>query len=161
MTLNTFVIHRHSAERSTSFRDFTVRRDKVRKALCWLKENNQYYIDIIIDDNVLCTLPDDGSIDDLLPQVRDAENRLQHVDDELHDADRLDGETDDTIVRNFVPSPFPLRSENHVIDDALERMKSETGPIIWPNIGNTAINIWVYCSRLPNSTVYPTGSADL
>lgn len=52
-------------------------------------------------------------------QVRDAENRLQHVDDELRDADRLDSETDDTIVRNFIPTSFPLRSENHVIDDAM------------------------------------------
>ncbi len=67
-TLDTLVVRRHSAERSTSFRDFTVRCDKVRKAFCWLKENNRYYTDIIIDDNVLCTLPDDGSIDDLLPQ---------------------------------------------------------------------------------------------
>ena len=65
------------------------------------------------------TLPDDGSIDDLLSQVCDAENRLQHVDDELHDADRLDTETDNTIVQNFIPAPFPLRSENHVINDAL------------------------------------------
>ncbi|PKC07493.1 hypothetical protein RhiirA5_237078, partial [Rhizophagus irregularis] len=73
-TLDTLIVCRSSAESSTSFRDFTVRRDKVRKALCWLKRNNQYYADIIIDDNVLRTLPDEGSIDDLLPQVRDAEN---------------------------------------------------------------------------------------
>ena len=39
-TLDTLVVRHHSAERSTSFRDFTVRHDKVRKALCWLKENN-------------------------------------------------------------------------------------------------------------------------
>ncbi|PKY46255.1 hypothetical protein RhiirA4_300765, partial [Rhizophagus irregularis] len=61
-TLDTLVVRRSSAERSTSFRDFRVCRDKVRKALCWLKENNRYYADIIIDDNVLRTLPDEGSI---------------------------------------------------------------------------------------------------
>ena len=65
-TLDTLIVRRSSAESSTSFRDFTVRRDKIRKALCWLKRNNRYYADIIIDDNVLRTLPDEGSIDDLL-----------------------------------------------------------------------------------------------
>ena len=117
--MDTLVVRRHSAERSTSFRDFTVYCDKVRKALCWLKENNRYYANIIIDDNVLRTLSDDGFINNLLLQVCDAENRLQHVDDELHDADHLDGKTDNTIVWNFIPSPFPLRSENYVIDNAL------------------------------------------
>ncbi|CAB4417166.1 unnamed protein product [Rhizophagus irregularis] len=97
-TLDTLIVRRSSAESSTSFRDFTVRRDKVRKALCWLKRNNRYYADIIIDDNVLRTLPDEGSIDDLLSQVRDAENRLHHVDYEPRDADRLD---DDTAINEF------------------------------------------------------------
>ncbi|PKY63442.1 hypothetical protein RhiirA4_492382, partial [Rhizophagus irregularis] len=106
------------------------RRDKVRKALCWLKRNNRYYANIIIDDNVLRTLLNKGSIDDLLPQVRDAENRLHHVDYEPRVTDRLDGETDDTIIRNFIPAPFPLCSENHVIDDAFTRIQSETGPVM-------------------------------
>ncbi|CAG8756587.1 470_t:CDS:2 [Rhizophagus irregularis] len=88
---------------------------------------DQYYADIIIDDNVLRTLPDEGSIDDLLPQVRDAENRIHHVNYELRDANRLNSETDNTIIRNFIPAPFPLCSENHVIDDALAHMQSEPG----------------------------------
>ncbi|CAG8606715.1 20363_t:CDS:2 [Rhizophagus irregularis] len=153
-TLDTLIVCRSSAESSTSFRDFTVRRDKVRKALCWLKRNNQYYADIIIDDNVLRTLPDEGSIDDLLPQVRDAENRLHHIDYEPRDADHLD---------ELYFSPFPLRNENHVIDDALARMQSETGPVMWPNIDDTAINEfntpgYIACAF---PTLYPTGSADL
>uniref|UniRef100_U9SKQ4 Helitron helicase-like domain-containing protein n=1 Tax=Rhizophagus irregularis (strain DAOM 181602 / DAOM 197198 / MUCL 43194) TaxID=747089 RepID=U9SKQ4_RHIID len=101
---------------------------------------DQYYADIIIDDNVLRTLPDEGSIDDLLPQVRDAENRIHHVNYELRDANRLNSETDNTIIRNFIPAPFPLCSENHVIDDALAHMQSEPGPVMWPNINDTAIN---------------------
>ncbi|RGB30604.1 hypothetical protein C1646_765130 [Rhizophagus diaphanus] len=104
---DTLIVHRSSAESSTSFRDFTVHRDKVRKALCWLKRNNRYYANIIIDDNILCTLPDKGSIDDLLPQVHDAVNRLHHVNYESCNADRLDSETDNTIIQNFIPT-FPF-----------------------------------------------------
>ncbi|GBC42713.2 uncharacterized protein LOC105316640 [Rhizophagus irregularis DAOM 181602=DAOM 197198] len=127
----------NSAESSTSFRDFTVHRDKVRKALCWLKRNNRYYANIIIDDNVLCTLPDEGSIDYLLSQVRDAENRLHHVDYKLHDADRLDSET----------------------DDALAHMQSESGSVMWPNIDDTAINEFNMPGYIARAfpTLYPTG----
>ncbi|EXX52124.1 hypothetical protein RirG_255710 [Rhizophagus irregularis DAOM 197198w] len=140
-TLDTLIIRRSSAESSTSFRDFTVHRDKVRKALCWLKRNNRYYANIIIDDNVLCTLPDEGSIDYLLSQVRDAENRLHHVDYKLHDADRLDSET----------------------DDALAHMQSESGSVMWPNIDDTAINEFNMPGYIARAfpTLYPTGSADL
>ncbi|CAB4484568.1 unnamed protein product [Rhizophagus irregularis] len=104
----------------------------------------------------------DRSIDDLLSQVRASENRLHHVDYKSHDADHLDSETDDTIIRNFIPVPFLLRSENHVINDAFARMQSETG-LMWPNIDDIAINEFNTPEYIARAfpTLYPTGSADL
>ena len=109
------------------------------------------------------TLPDEGSIDDLLLQVHDTKNRLHHVDYEHRDADRLDSETDDMIIQNFIPAPFPLRNENQVIDDALARMQSETSPVMWPNIDDTAINEFNTPGYIAYTfpTLYPIGSADL
>ncbi|GBB89442.1 hypothetical protein RclHR1_16110006 [Rhizophagus clarus] len=137
--------------------------DKIKQALCWLKENNQYYSDIIIDDDILRTLPEDSSIDEYLPQIHDAENRLQLVNDEICDTDRLDGKTDDTIIQNFIPAPILSRNENCIIDDALTRMQSESGPVMWPNIGGTAINEFNTPGYIAHvfPTLYPTGSADL
>ena len=63
-SLDVLVIRRQSADNSEAFRDFKVRRIKVAHALVWLKENNRYYADIIIDHKVLQSLPIDGSIDD-------------------------------------------------------------------------------------------------
>src|SRR5688572_643997 len=37
--------------------DLRIRRDKVNRALNWLKENNRYYTDIITDHEVLRILP--------------------------------------------------------------------------------------------------------
>ncbi|GBB92622.1 hypothetical protein RclHR1_20340001 [Rhizophagus clarus] len=74
--LDTLVVCRQSAEGSMSFKDFTVRCDKIKQAFCWLKENNRYYSDIIIDDDILRTLPENSSINEYLPQIHDAENRL-------------------------------------------------------------------------------------
>ncbi|RGB21683.1 hypothetical protein C1646_777509 [Rhizophagus diaphanus] len=87
------------------------------------------------------------SVDVLLPQVRDAENRLHHVDYKPRDANCLD---------KLYSSPFPLCSENHVIDDALARMQSETGP-------DTAINEFNMPGYIARTfpTLYLTGSADL
>ena len=47
------VVHYQSANNSAGFRNFKVCRAKVVRALCWLKENNCYYEDIIIDDEIL------------------------------------------------------------------------------------------------------------
>ncbi len=49
---------------------FHVRREHVRKALLWLKENNLLYHDIIISDNNLSNLPSDGVPNEILSTVR-------------------------------------------------------------------------------------------
>ncbi|GET01250.1 uncharacterized protein LOC113214878 [Rhizophagus clarus] len=49
-------------------------------------------------------------------------------------------ETDDMIIQNFIPAPIPSRNENCIIDDVLTRMQSESGSVMWLNIGGTAIN---------------------
>ncbi|KAK0234495.1 hypothetical protein EDD85DRAFT_955310 [Armillaria nabsnona] len=49
---------------------FHVRREHVRKALLWLKENNPLYHDIIISDDNLSDLPSDGVPNEILSTVR-------------------------------------------------------------------------------------------
>src|SRR6266540_2893187 len=51
--LDVLVVRHQSATNSGIFRDFRVRRAKVILALNWLKKNNYYYVDIIIDYKVL------------------------------------------------------------------------------------------------------------
>ncbi|PKY12906.1 hypothetical protein RhiirB3_322927, partial [Rhizophagus irregularis] len=58
LSLEILIIRRHSASDLTAFRDFTVRRAKVTRALQWLKANNRYYADIIIDEEALQSLPE-------------------------------------------------------------------------------------------------------
>ncbi|GBB90825.1 hypothetical protein RclHR1_17900007 [Rhizophagus clarus] len=128
-----------------------------------LKENNRYYSDIIIDDDILYTLPEDSSIDEYLLKIHDAENRLQLVKDKICNTDYLDGETDDTIIRNFILASISSRNENCIINDALTHMQSESGPVMWLNIGGTAINEFNTPGYIARAfpTLYPTSSADL
>src|SRR3954462_2624712 len=69
-TLDVLVVRRQLGNDSTSFRDFNVRRSKVANALIWLKLNNRYYENIIIDTKTLQFLPKNGSIITLLPKSR-------------------------------------------------------------------------------------------
>lgn len=49
---------------------FRVRRDRVRTALAWLKENNPIYVDITISDDHLQELPEDGIPDELIMSAK-------------------------------------------------------------------------------------------
>ena len=44
-----------------SHKDFRVKREKVWRALSWLKKNNRYYTNIEIDVNTVASLPEDGA----------------------------------------------------------------------------------------------------
>lgn len=76
--LDVLGICRQSASNLEAFRDFKVRRDRVTRALIWLKENNSYYADIIIDYGAFQSLPLDGSIDD---RLRDINNDDENEDE--------------------------------------------------------------------------------
>jgi|SRR6266540_6064271 len=96
-SLDILIIHCQSANDPMKFKNFTVHRAKVARALLWLKKNNCYYSDIIIDDKILQSLPENDSIIDQLRQFQDA----RITDEDLNE----DESGDDTIMHNFVPSP--------------------------------------------------------
>ena len=150
-SLDVLVIRRQSANNSAGFRDFKVRRAKVARALCWSKENNRYYEDIIIDNEILQSLPVDGSIDDQLQNTR------------IVDEDLDDDENDDVITRTFVPLLPSAHREDVAIQNTLDRIQNENSPMEWPQIDNHPINEfqtpgYIACAF---PTLYPTGCADL
>src|SRR6266498_97647 len=137
---------------STAFRQFNVRRTKVARALLWLKKNNRYYSDIIINNEVLQSLPVDGPIDD---QLRKSQMNAEEFDDE--------GNEDSVITRTFVPILPLARSENVAIKNTLNHVQNEIDPIIWSQIDSHPVNEfqtpgYIACAF---PALYPTGSADL
>ena len=153
--LDVLVIRQQSASNSaasTAFRQFNVCYTKVAHALLWLKNNNRYYSDIIIDNEVLQSLPVDGPIDD---QLQKSQMNAEEFDDE--------GNEDSVITRTFVPILPSARSENVAIKNTLNRVQNEIDPIIWPQIDSHPVNEfqtpdYIVCAF---PALYPTGSADL
>ncbi len=94
--MDVLVIRCQSANDATAFRDFTVWWNKVDNTLLWLKANNYYYKDIIIDNKILQRLLKNGSIIDQFLQIQN-----NQITDENHsDINEI---RDELISYTFVP----------------------------------------------------------
>ena len=61
------------------YKDFKVSRKKVDVWLRWLKENHESYADVVINDNALSALPENGNIVDQLPSMNEAAQLNQAI----------------------------------------------------------------------------------
>ena len=139
-SLDLLVVRRYT-ENGSNFRDFQVHREKVMRALLWLKANNIYYRDIDIDNNILQKLPENGSIAEQLPQV--SSNKAHH-EEEGPNEQHEDGIEDDEArftSQTFVPMLHTGHSENNTINEVLHRMQHDR-PVHenWPHNEDTPVD---------------------
>ena len=116
-----------------------------------MKSNNKYYEDINIDYKTIQSLPEHGSVINLLPQIQ--------TEDSQHD-DENEG---DMISSTFIPSITPTLRKSTAINDTLNRMQNNDIPIMWPEIDNNPINEFQTPGYIARAfpTLYPYGKADL
>jgi len=138
---------------------FRVRSARVRDALAWLKTNNQYYHDIIIDNDVIANLPIDGDVSHLLPNLLAEEPR------DGSDADT--GEPNNIIERSCFPS-VPVVNLPQVIERNLRQVANDQDEDIfeagdWPDLENNPLNEFssegMICKAFP--VLFPYGRGDL
>ncbi len=103
---------------------------------------------------MLKSLPDNGLIDDYLPKVQKTSD--DHLDND-------ENETEDMVIRNFIPATPTSHRENDAISDALARMQTKTIPIEWPNIDGNPVNEFHTPGYITRAfpTLYLYGNADL
>ena len=145
------VIRHQSASNSEAYRDFNVRHVKIARALYWLKENNDYYADIIIDNEILLSLPINGSIDGHFKSTQIADEDLNGEDE------------GDVVIHTFVPLLPSAYREDIAIQNTFDRVQNETCPIEWPHINNNPVNEFQTSGYITCAfpTLYPTEQADL
>ena len=68
-SLDVLLVRKPHARSPNDYKDFRVRKVKVLAFLRYLKENNPYYADVVIQPSALVDLPADGDISDRLPHV--------------------------------------------------------------------------------------------
>ena len=155
-TLDVLVVRRHSSD-GRAFKDFNVRRSIVSRALHWLKLNNRYYSNIVIDEEVLRSLPENGSLNDQIPQLEDKGGEIGGESDD--EVDNLD----DSVLSNFVPVHIPIPNEERAVADALARLQTDNASVMWPCIDGVPVNEFQTPGYIARAflTLYPTGAADL
>ncbi|CAG8734062.1 10885_t:CDS:1 [Rhizophagus irregularis] len=101
-SLDVLVVRRKLANDISGFRDFIIHRKKIAKALYWLKANNPYYEDIIIDDEILKSLPQNGSIINQIHQIK-SDQIIDEMDD-ISNKNKNGHDEGNAITRSFVPA---------------------------------------------------------
>ena len=152
-SIDILIVRRQSADDLTVFRDFIVRQNKVARALAWLKINNPYYADIIIDEEIIRSLPENGSIINQLPRVSDQMT-----------GEKTDNNNDDEdITRTFVPSQPSTQQEIDAIKKTLNRIQRHDNVSLWPEIDGIPINEFQIPGYMVRAfpILYPHGKADL
>ncbi len=154
-SLDILVVRRQSTNDPTAFRDFNVRRDRIARALLWLKQNNKYYYDITIDNEALSSLPENGSVTHLLPQLQDDQTIEENSGDDEND--------ENTISSTFVPLLPNTHREDVAINDTLDRIQNNNHQLMWPVIEGNPINEFQTPGYMARAfpTLYPYGLADL
>ncbi|KAK3919264.1 DNA polymerase delta small subunit [Frankliniella fusca] len=115
-------------------KDFKIRKKNVLDALLFLKKNNKYYHDIVIDDIALNSLPSDDYFHGNRSNMEDEENDREH-----------------DVSSMAVPSTAIYHSE--------EKIKHNMN---WPNISTNAVKE-LTCPYISQAfpTLFPYGNCDL
>lgn len=145
------ILNRHTPN---GILQFKVRAMRIRQALLWLKRNNQYYRDIIIDEEVLAGLPEDGNIVDRLPNAGEID----------HEQDPIQG--DNIIDPSFFPN-LPALDANEAMRRVILRQIQNPNQEIdlgdWPELDRNPADEFrsegLICKAFP--CLFPNGIGDL
>lgn len=80
--LTSVIAVRMKKDELTDYQDFHVRALNVKNALLWLQINNEFYSDILVSEENLSLLPEDGNMFEELSLTEDI---ITISEDELHD----------------------------------------------------------------------------
>ena len=152
--------------KDNTFKDLTVRRDKVSCALQWLIKHNPVYKCITIDYCCLASLPTEGIPCDLHKVYCTQEDRQNQIDP---DRGPLDVEeipfNEDTELSSILLSPVVLKQQKQLITDQLLQKHK----LNWPDKNDTPMNEFkieslatmAFPTLFPDAKGDPTNSATM
>ena len=152
--------------KDNTFKDLTVRRDKVSCALQWLIKHNPVYKCITIDYCCLASLPTEGIPCDLHKVYCTQEDRQNQIDP---DRGPLDVEeipfNEDTELSSIILSPVVLKQQKQLITDQLLQKHK----LNWPDKNDTPMNEFkieslatmAFPTLFPDAKGDPTNSATM
>ena len=151
--------------RDNTFKDVTVRKQKVHSALVWLINNNPHYSEIIIIEDALNSLPENGVAPDLMTVETD--NDMVSDDNCSTDVGPPTDNPSEDIVYNDsteMSSFLPVGEQQQQEIEAVRNQLSENEPMQWPTctVGNEPLNEYQvsHLATMAFPTLFPDGKGD-
>ena len=148
--------------KDNNYKDLFVRRQNVAKALQWLITNNPHYKDIIVNQNSLRSLPDNGIPNELLSVETEDFDDSQPTDPDIgalnQNEDDIDY-TEGTKKNSFLPIPDCQLKEAQAIQ---QHLCQQPDHIRRPTVGHEPINEYInpFLATLAFPTMFPDACGD-
>ena len=136
-----------------SHKDFRVRKRKVLSALKWLIANNPYYRNIILDEDALQALPEDGDVSSHFTSAQyiPSDENMQDADVQMSE----DAQTSRTLL--------PVGAGHCLTEEETVRQTIDKRAVPWPSrnssspVSEFTTEGYMSCAF---PTLYPTGATD-
>ncbi|CAB3990258.1 Hypothetical predicted protein, partial [Paramuricea clavata] len=146
--------------RENTFRDVTVRKQKVDNALVWLINNNPHYSELLINQDALNSLPENG----VPPGLMTVETDDDIVSDDNCSPDvgpPTDNPSEDIVYNDSteMSSFLPVGEQQQTEIEAVRNQLSENEPMPWPSVENEPINEYQisHLATMAFPTLFPDG----
>ena len=143
--------------KDNSFKDVTVRREKVHNALLWLVQNNSHYAELEINEDALNLLPENGTPADLT--TVDTENELI-----LKMILLCQIPSEDTVYNELTElnSFLPVGEQQDQEIQAVKNQLSANEPLPWPATESEPFNEYQvpHLATMAFPTLFPDGKGD-
>ena len=149
--------------KDNTFRDVTVRKQKVHNALVWLISNNSHYSNLAINEDALSSLPENGVPPDLMTVETDDD--IVSVDNCSPDVGPPTDNPSEDIVYNGsteMGSFLPVGEQQQQEIEAVRSQLSKNEPMSWPSSENEPLSEYQvsYLATMAFPTLFPDGKGD-
>ena len=128
-----------------SHKDFRIRKRKVLSALKWLIANNPYYRNIILDEDALQALPEDGYVSSHFTSAQyiPSDESMQDADVQMSE----DAQTSRTLL--------PVGAGHHLTEEETVRQTIDKRAVPWPS-RNSSSPVSEFTTEGYMSCAFPT-----
>ena len=149
--------------RENTFKDVRVRKQNVHNALVWLINNNLHYSELLINEDALNSLPENG----VPPDLMTVETDDHMVSDDNCSADvgpPADNPSENIVYNDSteMSSFLPVGEQQQQEIEAVRNQVSENEPIEWPSVHNEPLNEYQvsHLATMAFPTLFPDGKGD-